>query len=80
MISCSELAEVLISERYRSTPQLHLDRVMRFLGLKETQQMSQADLEEQHVRPWYFEEPSRTFREQLREFYAQEAKEKNGKA
>ena len=53
---------------------------MRFLGLKETQQMSQADLEEQHVRPWYFEEPSRTFREQLREFYAQEAKEKNGKA
>eukprot|EP00438_Fugacium_kawagutii_P022623 Skav213712 [mRNA] locus=scaffold549:64684:69602:+ [translate_table: standard] len=63
---------VLISERCRRDPPRALRRVAQFLGMQEVPSMSWETFEEQHVRGWYWEEPSLAFRRQLQNFYGQE--------
>jgi len=69
---------VLISERCRQDPLQHLKLVANFLGLQEVPWLSPHIFAEQHVRKWYWEEPSHHLREKLQHFYGREVQRLRG--
>ena len=66
---------VVVSERFRDNPRRELQRVCKFLGLSEVEDLPEEAFEEQHVRDSYLESPSTELREELRRYYDQDVRE-----